>query len=129
MGSVLTPLLTSLENSAELPNACTACGRCEEVCPAAIPLPDLLRDLRSEAHAQGISARRWRFGLAAHAWLARHPRLYRWLTGLAAGVMHRLGRRSGQLTSLPLAAGWLSARDLPAPARRTFLGEMARTRR
>jgi len=43
MGSVLTPLLTGLEKSHTLPNACTTCGRCAEVCPSDIPLPDLLR--------------------------------------------------------------------------------------
>src|SRR5690606_3205173 len=43
MGSVLTPLMTSLEQGHELPNASTFCGRCEEVCPMGIPLPQLLR--------------------------------------------------------------------------------------
>ena len=81
MGSVLTPLLTSLEQSKALPNACTSCGRCAEVCPADIPLPDLLRDLRHEEVLDKLSSSRWRIGMKMHAWLARAsgaiPRNYR----------------------------------------------------
>ncbi|MEE4279894.1 MAG: lactate utilization protein B [Halieaceae bacterium] len=122
MGSILTPLLTSLDEASPLPDACTACGRCEEVCPAAIPIPDLLRDLRVEKFEARITPARWRLGLRLHGWLCRHPRLYRLFTGLAVGLMHRVGRRAGTLRRWPLAAGWLEARDLPVPAQaRTFL--------
>lgn len=120
MGSVLTPLLTSLEESHLLPNACTGCGRCEEVCPAAIPLPDLLRDLRAEEFSHRITARRWRIGLTVHRWLALHPRLYGAVTAIALRVMHRLGRREGVLRWLPLAGGWLAERDLPTPPAQSF---------
>ncbi|MFT7320400.1 lactate utilization protein B [Congregibacter sp.] len=120
MGSVLTPLLTSLEESADLPDACTACGRCEEVCPASIPLPDLLRDLRRDKFTQGVTAKRWRFGIQIHAWLALHPRLYQRITSLAVNLMHRIGRSDGVIRKLPFAGGWLEARDLPTPAAKTF---------
>ena len=121
MGSILTPLLTSLEQSHALPNACTGCGRCAEVCPADIPLPDLLRDLRHEENSKKLSAPRWRLGLKVHAWLARHPPLYRALTGAIIPVLHVLGRRRGSFTRLPLAEGWTSQRDFPAPQKRTFM--------
>jgi L-lactate dehydrogenase complex protein LldF len=121
MGSVLTPLLTSLEESAALPNACTGCGRCAEVCPAEIPLPDLLRDLRAEEHQRGLGASRWRLGLKLHAWLSRQPRLYHALTGLVITLLHRFGGRRGRFTRLPLAGGWISARDFPAPTGKTFM--------
>jgi L-lactate dehydrogenase complex protein LldF len=120
MGSILTPLLTSLEDSALLPNACTACGRCEEVCPAGIALPDLLRDLREEEFSRGISAKRWRWGMRLHGWLAQRPALYHPVSALAVRLMHSLGGRSGVIRRFPLAGGWLAARDLPAPARRSF---------
>lgn len=121
MGSVLTPLLTSLEQSQALPNACTSCGRCAEVCPANIPLPDLLRDLRHEESVKKLSAPRWRFGLKAHAWLARRPSMYHAVTAIAINVLHLLGRKRGSFSRLPLAGGWTSERDFPAPQAKTFM--------
>jgi len=121
MGSVLTPLLTSLEQSHHLPNACTGCGRCAEVCPANIPLPDLLRDLRHEESNKKLSAPRWRYGLKLHAWLARHPPLYHRLTAAIIPFLHLLGRRRGSFSRLPFAGGWTSQRDFPAPQEKTFM--------
>ncbi len=121
MGSVLTPLLTSLERSTALPNACTSCGRCAEVCPAAIPLPDLLRDLRHDESSQQLTPARWRNGLRLHAWLARQPRLYHFITGIGITIMQRLGRKKGGFRRLPLAAGWTSQRDFPSPQGKTFM--------
>jgi L-lactate dehydrogenase complex protein LldF len=121
MGSVLTPLLTSLEQSHALPNACTSCGRCAEVCPADIPLPDLLRDLRQEENQQKLSASRWRYGLKLHAWLARHPSLYHALTAGVIPLLHLFGRSRGSFSRLPFAGGWTSQRDFPAPQSKTFM--------
>ncbi|MEP5765082.1 MAG: LutB/LldF family L-lactate oxidation iron-sulfur protein [Halieaceae bacterium] len=121
MGSVLTPLLTGLEQSSDLPNACTGCGRCAEVCPADIPLPDLLRDLRVELQEQKITPWRWRWGLKLHGWLLRSPRLYQAITGLTIKVLHKMGRRRGKFHSLPVAKGWTEVRDFPAPENGTFM--------
>jgi L-lactate dehydrogenase complex protein LldF len=129
MGSILTPLLTSLEQSSALPNACTACGRCAEVCPADIPLPDLLRDLRHEETQQKLSPARWRIGMRLHAWLARHPGIYHTLTGLGIFVLHLLGRGKGSFSKLPMASGWTSQRDFPAPQGRTFMQQFAALQR
>lgn len=121
MGSVLTPLLNSLEESNALPNACTACGRCEEVCPSNIPLPDLLRDLRHDETRGKLSPARWRIGMKMHAWLAAHPWLYQKITGLGVALLYRLGRKKGAFNSLLLANGWTSERDFPAPQGSTFM--------
>jgi L-lactate dehydrogenase complex protein LldF len=129
MGSVLTPLLTSLEKSHLLPNACTACGRCAEVCPAGIPLPDLLRDLRRDEATAKLSPSRWRLGMRMHAWLARHPRLYHRLTALGIPLLHRLGRKSGSFRRLPMADGWTSQRDFPAPQGGTFMQQYRKAAR
>ena len=126
MGSILTPLLTSLEQSSELPNACTSCGRCAEVCPAAIPIPDLLRELRADENRHGITPARWRWGLKLHGWLLRFPRVYHLLSGLAIRVMHHLGRRRGVFSSLLLANGWTQVRDFPAPEGNTFMSQWKR---
>ncbi len=129
MGSILTPLLTSLEQSNALPNACTSCGRCAEVCPADIPLPDLLRDLRHDETKQKLSSSRWRLGMRLHGWLARHPALYHAVTGLGISTLHLLGARKGSFARLPLAAGWTSQRDFPAPQGRTFMQQYAARQR
>ena len=121
MGSVLTPLLTSLEDAEALPNACTSCGRCEEVCPADIPLPDLLRDLRHEQSKQNIGSPRWKQGLRLHAWVAARPGLYQFLTGRVMSLLNKLGRKKGSFSKLPFAAGWTSQRDFPAPQGGTFM--------
>src|SRR5690606_31592973 len=70
MGSVLTPLLEGLNQGHVLPNASTFCGRCAEVCPMGIPLPDLLRKLREQEHEQRLNPARWRLGMQVYHWLA-----------------------------------------------------------
>ena len=120
MGSVLTPLMTGLDGSRSLPNACTLNGRCQEVCPMGIPLPDMLRELRTREFEGGLTPPRVRRALAAWAWLARRPGWYRRVTGPAMRILGALGRRRGAFRALPLAGGWTSVRDLPAPSGETF---------
>jgi L-lactate dehydrogenase complex protein LldF len=120
MGSVLTPLMVGLKEAADLPNACTLNGRCQGVCPMDIPLPKMLRTLRTKAFEQNITPQRLRLGLSAWAALANRPRLYHWLMALSMRIMAALGRRRGRLRSWPLAGGWTSVRDLPAPQGPTF---------
>jgi len=120
MGSVLTPLMVGLDEARDLPSACTLNGRCAELCPMGIPLPALLRGLRERAVAERLEPPAARAGLAAWAFLARRPRLYRWATELGVGVLGRLARRRGRFHWLPLAGGWTAERDLPAPPGETF---------
>ena len=87
MGAVLTPMIAGHEKGGELPHACTLNGRCQQVCPVKIPLPDLLRRLRHEQWEAGLIAPRARIGLGLWAFAARRPRLYHWLTGPAMRVL------------------------------------------
>ncbi|MGI9304768.1 MAG: LutB/LldF family L-lactate oxidation iron-sulfur protein [Gammaproteobacteria bacterium] len=123
VGSVLTPLLQGLKEAGNLPNACTLNGRCQEVCPMSIPLPQMLRSLRKAEFSEKLTPPRTRLGLAVWAWLARRPRLYRAVTGAIIGILNVLGRKRGRFTRLPLARGWTAARDLPAPQGRTFMSQ------
>jgi L-lactate dehydrogenase complex protein LldF len=120
MGAVLTPVLSGLAKSRELAHACTMNGRCQEVCPVAIPLPTLLRGWRDRSWREGLEPYSVRFGIGAWAFVARRPRLYRLASGLGVHAM-RLFRRKGWIRWLPLAGAWTAQRDLPAPPGKTFM--------
>ena len=120
MGAVLTPSLIGVEEAGHLPNASTFCGRCESVCPMRIPLPKMMRHYRVREFEKGLTSRTSRLGLALWSFLATKPRLYRYATGVVMAVLGRLGRSRGRFSRLPLAGGWTSVRDMPAPEGRTF---------
>ncbi|NND90517.1 MAG: iron-sulfur cluster-binding protein [Granulosicoccus sp.] len=122
MGSVVTPAMVGNENAPDLPHACTLNGRCAEVCPMSIPLPELLREHRRRSFVQSLQTPGARYGLGIWAALAARPRLYRAVTGLGVALLWRLGRRRGAFRRLPLAGAWTRGRDLPAPqGRKTFM--------
>ncbi len=97
------------------------CGECNRVCPASIPLSDLLRKLREKQMERGL--RPWQERLcAAGVGLCRAP------PG-ALCVRHAHGRalagadggRNRLIASLPMAGeGWTDARDMPRAGGRTF---------
>ena len=120
MGSVLTPGLIGVDQAGALPNASTFCGKCESVCPMKIPLPKMMRHWREREYEAKLSPAIARWGLAAWAFAARRPRLYRALTRPAMAVLVRLGKRRGNFANLPLAGGWTEFRDMPAPEGKTF---------
>ncbi len=120
IGAALTPALIGLDHARDLPNASTLCGRCEAVCPMQIPIPDILRHWREEEFKHGLTPSTARRGLGLWAFVARHPRLYRLAAGFGARWLRRLAGKRGRLARAPLAGGWTSIRDLPAPSGRTF---------
>ncbi|HTS93469.1 MAG TPA: LutB/LldF family L-lactate oxidation iron-sulfur protein [Stellaceae bacterium] len=120
MGSVLTPSLIGIEEAGNLPNASTFCGRCESVCPMKIPLPKMMRHWREREFEKKLSPPAYRMGLSVWAFFARRPALYHALSGMAARVLGWAGKRRGRFRTLPLAGGWTSVRDMPAPEGRSF---------
>ena len=85
-----------------------------------IPLPKMMRHWREREFERHLSPRAVRTGLKLWAFLAVRPRLYQVASGIAARVLGALGGRRGRFRALPLASGWTSVRDLPAPQGRTF---------
>jgi len=78
LGIILSPLLAGedLKNFADLPKACSLCGKCADVCPAKIPLSDLvlkMRDLVKRGHFKVPND----INLKAWAFLASSPKLWR----------------------------------------------------
>ncbi len=120
MGSILTPMLSGLEKSPDLPNASTLCGACAVVCPVKIPLPDLLRKLREKQMERGMRPASERIALRLWGWLALHPYVYAIATRIGVRIMNLLGGKDKLLHTLPGASGWTDGRDFPAPARKTF---------
>ncbi len=113
MGSVLTPLLGGMEKNAALPHAATFCGACQVVCPVKIPLPDLMRQLRTDQVRERMPAGRFeRFMLSLWGWIAMHPHLYSLSTWLAAKSLAMLRSPSGFVTGLPGMKGWFGTRSL-----------------
>jgi L-lactate dehydrogenase complex protein LldF len=129
MGSVLTPSLVGVDQSAQLPNASTFCGKCESVCPVKIPLPNLMRHWREREFERHLTPVAARSGLGLWARFARRPSLYRLATRVAMAGLGRLGGRRGRFRALPLAGGWTGGRDLPAPEGETFFARYARLQR
>ncbi len=120
MGAVLTPSLIGVAEGGQLPNASTLCGRCEAVCPVRIPLPRMMRSWREHEFERGLSPAPQRYGLAAWAFFARRPTLYRFSTDFFARAVRLFGRGKGRFAWAPLAGGWTRYRDLAAPEGATF---------
>src|SRR5215217_3000992 len=113
IGAVITPQLTGLGKTAQLPYASSLCGACREVCPVKIDIPELLLHLRAEvtegtragtADQRGPVKRRplerLAFGLYARAWSS--PALYLW-GARAARLLQRAVVRGGRIGRV----GWL----------------------
>jgi L-lactate dehydrogenase complex protein LldF len=127
IGAILNPLLhgvTAGPVEKSLPYASTLCGRCFEVCPVRIDIPEVLVHLRGkvveEAH-HGVPGPE-DLGMRAAGWvLADAGRLG--TAQRALGVAARtLGRRT-TLGAVPVpgpATRWTGARDVPAPPREPF---------
>jgi len=123
IGTVLEPQKQGLGQKGELLSACTLCGRCGEVCPVKIPLPDMISRLRHESvHAvrgtapavkQAGALKRWRESVFWTLWAQMHERgfLYR-------SVCRALCRFRGVMPGrIP---GWSDYRKTPRLARRSL---------
>ncbi len=120
MGAVLTPQLQGIDRARDLPYASTFCGRCEAVCPVAIPLPDMMRTWRERDFARRNPALKERLALRLWAFAAKRPRLYRVLSRTAAGMLARQAGRRGRLKHVAFLKAWTATRDLPSPQGKTF---------
>jgi L-lactate dehydrogenase complex protein LldF len=122
IGAIITPQFHGVERDPWLPYASSLCGACGEVCPVKIDIPKLLLDLRADvAQTKKGSVEQLAFRLWA-AVMSR-PALYRAVTRMASvtGSSDKkwIGASPGVFAFGPVKA-WLSERDLPAPAPKSF---------
>ena len=121
IGAIITPQFHGVRQDPWLPFASSLCGACLEVCPVKIDIPKLLLDLRADVVAdKGSSTEK----LAFRMWAAvmSNPALYRAASAMASMTAPRNKRwldASSMLSVGPLKA-WLSERDLPPPAAKSF---------
>lgn len=120
MGSILTPLFTGLEQAIDLPHASMLCNQCGVVCPVKIPLPELLRNLRTKQTDEGLRPLAERLALKAWAWVAGRPALYALATRFSVRYLNWLAGGRDRIEVLGVAPGWTAGRDFPAPQGRTF---------
>jgi len=120
IGAALNPALIGLKGTANLPNASSFCGRCEEVCPVRIPLPKLMRQWREQEFEASLTPHMQRWGLRIWSHFARHPHQYQIATRIVTSTLAFLGKKKGCFSWLPLAAGWTQHRDFPTPEGSTF---------
>jgi len=120
MGSVLTPSFVGLANALDLPQASTFCGECAVVCPVKIPLPDLLRHLRTRQMEQRLRPWQERAALSVWSWMAQRPAVYAVGARIVARLLRLLAGDKKRLRYLIGVSEWTKGRDMPAPAGRTF---------
>jgi L-lactate dehydrogenase complex protein LldF len=118
IGSVITPLLTGLENATPLPYASSLCGKCKAVCPVDIDLPGLLLELRRDLVAQKHQPLYWRAGLRGWSLFSQSPRQFGFAGKLAKWGSKFLPKRR----HIPLGplGGWTQSRDVPDFAPQSF---------
>ncbi|MEO6390206.1 MAG: LutB/LldF family L-lactate oxidation iron-sulfur protein [Pyrinomonadaceae bacterium] len=138
IGAVITPQLSGIEKSKQLPFASSLCGACREVCPVKIDIPELLLHLRAEIKqgtAPGTAGEhgpvkrkvieRLAFRLYAAAWSHRWSYEFgiKFSRFMQRAVVRdgRIGRVGGMLAGLaPPLAAWTSGRDARPVAQRSF---------
>ncbi|MFN3325957.1 MAG: LutB/LldF family L-lactate oxidation iron-sulfur protein [Bryobacteraceae bacterium] len=136
IGAIITPQYMGIAKDPWLPYASSLCGACGEVCPVKIDIPRLLLELRRDvvaAKKRTGQDRIERLVFKLWAWVMRRPKLYEFF-GMVSSSLVPSGeggdwvRRLPGIMSIGPVKAWLSQRDLPRPAARSFRQQW-RTRR
>ncbi len=90
IGITLIPQYLGLIEGKYAPFASSLCGACYEICPLRINIPHHLLELRNEVVEAGQSMKIEKLGIAAWAFLAKHPMLYRFATWFPAQMQKLL---------------------------------------
>jgi L-lactate dehydrogenase complex protein LldF len=131
IGKILTPQMEGLDRAGVLATASSLCGACGEVCPVQIPIPDLIRRLRSEGYRpiSGSSVA----GAGSRKNLAETMVWKGWELVNTSSLLNRVGTRvAGVLGDhLPKAGPlkkWTCVRSTPRLARKSLHERVRRDR-
>src|SRR5690606_34561664 len=113
IGLIMTAMHHGLENAAGPQSPCASCNACEVVCPAEIPIPRMILDVRSRVTEEFGLPRVKDFALGKWA----NPASGRRMLG-AAALGARLVADDGVIRSAPFMKGATKGRALTAPARK-----------
>lgn len=105
MGVVWTSLLTGLNHTGDLTQACTLNGHCSEVCPMGIPLKDMIRSLRDDQWENKSLPLSGRLPVDLWGQAARHPAVYHAFTSLTGSVSDLAAGAKGYFETLAGAKG------------------------
>jgi L-lactate dehydrogenase complex protein LldF len=134
IGAILNPQLHTTANARDrsLPYASTLCGRCFEVCPVRIDIPEVLVHLRGtvvdskrtarvpDAEMTAMKAAGFVLGGAGRLGAAER----------VSSMAGRLLRRRSTISRLPWPLNsWTEARDAPTPPTESFRAWWKRTRK
>ncbi len=122
IGLIMTAMHHGLENAAGPQSLCLSCNACEMVCPAEIPIPRLILDVR----ARSVEA----FGLPRIKEMAMNrwtdpKRGDRWAS-LAGRASRLLADGEGVIRSIPMAGDLTAGRALKAPAKESLSKSVAK---
>jgi L-lactate dehydrogenase complex protein LldF len=80
IGAILIPQFLGLNKGRYAPFVSSLCGACAQTCPARINIPHHLLKLRNQVVDSGYSMKVEKLGMMGFAFLAKHPKLYRFAT-------------------------------------------------
>lgn len=113
IGSVLTPFFKGFKGYGHLSYACSLCGKCKEVCPVKIDLPELLLENRKDKverhpdHKERLLMKGVSFVLGSRRWMDFLP------SGIKNKAMH-----------YGAAKVWGPRKELPQIAKESFSSQM-----
>lgn len=120
IGSVISPLLGGYEEFKELPYACSLCTACNSVCPAKIPLAQLISKHREHIAQAGMTPMLERLSIFGFTLANSNPTLWKIGVKIGAKVAAKVIKNGKAPIEVGALAEWTKARDLPTPDGESF---------
>ena len=121
IGSILAPAREPAEFYS-LPQACSLCGSCTDVCPVKIDLHHQLLTWRRELGRHGLISWPKRLSMRAMSFMFRHPRVYGAVGAIARWIVPRMPRFLVYNRMNP----WGKQRELPEFPQESFRQQFRR---